>query len=132
MIKQIIKLKDYNWVVNIFYNCEYSNKNRVFHKLKDIDCPISLLNEINKTISFKDDNTGFTYSNYSLKESVIVITRSSSINQFLNTISHECYHLICHITHDKNLSEEQMATLLGNIFERVSFVFLKLQIFHVI
>jgi hypothetical protein len=49
-------------------------------------------------------NVGFTYSNINLNSSVIVISKVTSEGQLINTLSHECYHFIDHITKLKDAS----------------------------
>ena len=61
-------------------------------------------------------NIGLTYSNIILKSSVIVINKTSSFVQLINTISHEYYHLICHISKALEIEdEEELAYLNGNL-----------------
>ena len=92
----------------------------------DIDFIIETLKEINFQNYYIDmalDNleeckldSGLTYSNIALKSSVIIINKTSSFSQLINTISHEYYHLICHISVSLEISdEEELANLNGNL-----------------
>ena len=59
---------------------------------------------------------GFLYSNTRLKSSVIIINKTSSFSQLINTISHEYYHLIQHLSNSLNIEdEEELANLNGNL-----------------
>ena len=60
-------------------------------------------------------NTGLTYSNINLKKSLIVISKTSSFAELINTISHEYYHLMRHLYRGLHLDEEELATLNGNL-----------------
>ena len=61
-------------------------------------------------------NTGLTYSNFFLRRSVMVIGKTTSRNQFINTVTHEVYHLIRQMSKMCNIkTEEEQATLLGDI-----------------
>ena len=51
-----------------------------------------------------------------LKSSVIVINKTSSFSELINTISHEYYHLICHISKALDIKdEEKLAYLNGSL-----------------
>jgi Zn-dependent peptidase ImmA (M78 family) len=73
-------------------------------------------------------NIGLTYSNLKLESSVIIINKTSSFSQLINTIAHEYFHLICHIAKALDIEdEEKLAYLNGdlnmrsyNIIEKLS------------
>jgi Zn-dependent peptidase ImmA (M78 family) len=51
-----------------------------------------------------------------LKSSVIVVNKTSSFSQLINTISHEYFHLICHISKALKIEdEEELAYLNGDL-----------------
>ena len=57
---------------------------------------------------------GLTYSNFDLKSSVMVINRTSSKEELINTISHEYFHLIAHLSKALDITdEEELASLNG-------------------
>ena len=57
-----------------------------------------------------------TYSNFDLKSSVIIINKTSSKAQLINSISHEYFHLLNHFQQFINIKdEEELATLNGNL-----------------
>ena len=106
----------YDWNVVILYQCSCDNIDFIIETLKEINCPtkyiIQALNNL-KTCSL---NIGLTYSNTLLKSSVIVINKTSSFAELINTISHEYYHLICHIQKALEIEdEEELAHLNGNL-----------------
>jgi len=63
-----------------------------------------------------------------LESSVIIINKTSSFSQLINTIAHEYFHLICHIAKALDIEdEEKLAYLNGdlnmrsyNIIEKLS------------
>lgn len=106
----------YDWNVVILYQCSCDDIDSIIETLKEINCPtkyiIQALNNL-KTCSL---NIGLTYSNTLLKSSVIVINKTSSFAELINTISHEYYHLICHIQKALEIEdEEELAHLNGNL-----------------
>lgn len=65
-------------------------------------------------------NSGFTFSNESLRMSVMVISNASSVEQWLDTLVHEIDHLqgaICRY-YDVELDTEEAAYLQGYIMKR--------------
>lgn len=106
----------YDWNIVVLYQCSCDNIDFIIETLKEINCPtkyiIQALNNL-KTCSL---NIGLTYSNTILKSSVIVINKTSSFAELINTISHEYYHLICHIQKTLEIEdEEELAHLNGNL-----------------
>ena len=73
-------------------------------------------------------NIGLTYSNTQLQSSVIVINKTSSFSQLINTIAHEYYHLICHISRMLEIKdEEELAYLNGDLNMRSYNIIKKLE-----
>lgn len=112
MIKDEFSIRDFD--ITILYEVTCDNTNTVIKTLKEINCPKYFLNEALDNLDSCNLNTGLTYTNIKLRKSVIVISKTSSFGQLMNTITHEYYHLICHI--QKVLStydEEDLAQLMG-------------------
>lgn len=86
-----------NWKIKVFYECSCDDIDFIIETLKDINCPNKYIMEALNNLENCDLNTGLTYSNIALKSSVIIINKTSSFEQLINTIAHEYYHLICHI-----------------------------------
>ena len=73
-------------------------------------------------------NIGLTYLNTQLQSSVIVINKTSSFSQLINTIAHEYYHLICHISRMLEIKdEEELAYLNGDLNMRSYNIIKKLE-----
>lgn len=71
------------------------------------------------------DDTGFTYTDYTKRRSIVGISPTSSQEQFLNTIVHEAKHVQSHICRYYNVSEdsEDAAYLIGYIVQQMHKVF---------
>lgn len=114
MIKDIFYIQD--WEINILYECTCDDIDFIIETLKDINCPLKYIKEAISNLETCSLNTGLTYSNLGLKSSIIVINKTSSPDQFINSISHEYFHLICHLQKGLNIDdEEELATLNGNL-----------------
>ena len=66
-------------------------------------------------------NTGFTYSNFYHKCSIVVIGLTSSAEQFQNTFDHEKGHLAMHIADalDIDILGEEFQYLTGEIGQKM-------------
>lgn len=105
-----------NWSITILYECTCDDIDYIIETLKDIHCPNRFIKEALNNLETCNLNIGLTYSNITLKSSVIVINKTSSFSQLINTISHEYYHLISHISKALKIEdEEELAYLNGDL-----------------
>lgn len=115
----------YNWEVTILYECTCEDIDYIIRILKDINCPNKYIKEALHNLQTCNLNIGLTYSNTNLQRSVIVVNKTSSFAQLINTIAHEYFHLICHISKILEIEdEEELAYLNGNLNMR-SYKFIK-------
>ena len=114
MIKDSFQI--YNWNVTILYECTCDNIDIIIETLREINCPNKYIKEALNNLKTCNLNIGLTYSNMNLKSSVIVVNKTSSFSQLINTISHEYFHLICHISKALKIEdEEELAYLNGDL-----------------
>ena len=112
----IDKFSILNWNVTILYETTCDDIDFIIRILKTINCPTYYIERALDNLEECKLNSGLTYSNLQLKSSVIIINKTSSFAQLINTISHEYYHLICHISKTLNIEdEEERANLNGNL-----------------
>lgn len=115
----------YNWNVIILYECTCDDIDYIIETLKDINCPNRFIKEAIQNLETCNLNIGLTYSNVRLKSSIIVVNKTSSFAQLINTVSHEYYHLLCHISKTLNIEdEEELAYLNGDLNMR-SYLFIE-------
>jgi Zn-dependent peptidase ImmA (M78 family) len=106
----------YNWKITVLYETTCDDIDIIIETLMDINCPKNYINRALDNLEECKLNSGLTYSNLRLKSSVIVINKTSSFSQLINTVAHEYYHLICHISAILKIKdEEELATLNGNL-----------------
>lgn len=112
----IDKFSILNWSVTILYETTCDDINFIIKTLKGINCPEYYIQKALDNLEECKLNSGLTYSNLRLQSSVIIINKTSSFSQLINTISHEYYHLICHISKILEIEdEEELANLNGNL-----------------
>ena len=112
----IDKFLIYEWEVTILYKTTCDDIDFIIETLMGINCPKNYIERALDNLEECKLNSGLTYSNLRLKSSVIVINNTSSFAQLINTVAHEYYHLICHISVSLEISdEEELANLNGNL-----------------
>ena len=114
-----------DWTVLVLYECTCDDIDFVIETLKDIKCPNKFIQEALDNLETCNLNIGLTYSNISLKSSIIVINKTSSFSELINTISHEYYHLICHISKALNIEDEEKLAYLNGSLNMRSYNFVK-------
>ena len=115
----------YNWSIIILYECTCEDIDYIIETLKEINCPNKFIEEALFNLETCGLDIGLTYSNIKLKSSVIVVNKTSSFAQLINTIAHEYFHLISHISKALDIEdEEELACLNGDLNMR-SYIFVK-------
>ena len=119
MIKSVIDIAGY-WSIVLFVDVDYDRFNVIESALTDILAPISIIDEIYDKISYKLDS-GVTFSNSDLRESVVCINKASTREELINTISHEADHVQADICDYYNvpLDSEQAAYLIGYLIGKM-------------
>lgn len=120
-IKQHFIMNKFDWSVTIYYTVDSLQKTALIAELKKIGCSADTLYSINKNLDRAGLDTGFTYSNYDSKSSIIVIHKASSIGEFINTFEHEKNHLEMHMCEalDINPYSEKAAILSGDLAQTI-------------
>lgn len=114
MIVERLILREYNWAVTVLLDCDCSNTSEIIDHLQSIHCPTHLQKEAVQNLESCKQNIGLTYSNFGLRRTIMVISKTSNNKQLINTITHECYHFIQHLQKANHIiEEEELANLTG-------------------
>ena len=123
MIKDVFYIK--SWKVTILYECTCDDIDYIIETLKQVNCPKIYIKEALVNLETCSLNTGLTYSNIKLKSSIIVINKTSSFAQLINTVSHEFYHLICHISKALKIKDQEELAYLNGKLNMQSYIFIE-------
>ena len=123
MIKDVFYIK--SWKVTILYECTCDDIDYIIKTLKQVNCPKIYIKEALVNLETCSLNTGLTYSNIKLKSSIIVINKTSSFAQLINTVSHEFYHLICHISKALKIKDQEELAYLNGRLNMQSYIFVE-------
>ena len=127
MIGQRFYIDKYDWQVMVLYEVGSSDTNIVIRMLEYICSDNDIINTAYENVSNGKPNTGFTYSDYDKQLSFMVIGKTTSIRETLNTIVHEANHLKSHIATKFDIDEkgEEVCYLIGSIVGSMYNVFRK-------
>lgn len=128
MIGQSFYIDKYDWQVVVLYEVSYNNKDYVIDTLKQICEDDKLIEKAKYNLNLRSYNTGFTYSDLDKQQSLIVIGKTTSTREMVNTIVHEANHLKSHIATAYNIDEkgEEVCYLIGGIVKVMFRVFSKI------
>lgn len=121
MVFQTFHIPSVDWLVNVFYEVEKKDAARVMGVLDDMGFRGDDLASAEKMLRRGEPNQGFTISNSRERCSVIVMTWTTSADQFANTFDHEKRHLAIHISDvcGMDVRGEEYAYLAGSIAQRM-------------
>lgn len=125
MVAQYIRLGKGDWNVLIYYMVSPSDFLEIEDSLLQVGCPLEEIEESFEVL--KKKNTGLTFSNTDYKMSVVCISETTSVDQFVNTVIHEAKHVQSHICEYYNIAEdsERAAYLIGYLVQRMYKMFAK-------
>ena len=121
MITQLIYLEKYDWLIKIFYHTTPEDSDIILKELDDIDCEPDAFYKAAEILESGEINTGCTYTDQEMHVSFIIINKTISAKEFLNTMSHEVTHVSQHIAeyYMLNPKSEEVAYLVGNIIQQM-------------
>ncbi len=132
MIKQEFFIDDPPWKVYVYYDYALDNLNEVIDTLYKINFPKHYITRAYTILKQTNVNCGFTYTNLKNKTTLIVITKTTSPGEFINSLVHEIFHLVNHISkvYNIDLDAEEPCYLAGDIAQKALSVCHKLVCTH--
>ena len=120
-VRQQFKMDKFDWCITIYYTVSEDQKAEILNRLVEIGCDKRTLDSITNNLSKAKVDTGFTYSSFKDRCSIIVIHKASSVGEFINTFEHEKNHLEMHICEalDINPYSEEAAHMSGDLAQMI-------------
>ena len=105
------------WYIHRAIKVDESQKTEIVTELKELRPNKETYEKLERNLMNAELDTGFIYSSFYKKFSLIVIHKASSIGEFVNTFEHEKNHLEMHICEalDINPYSEEAAVLSGEL-----------------
>lgn len=116
-LKQQFTIRKYDWDVTIYYTVDEEQKTKIVTELKELQPDKETFEKLERNLMNAELDTGFIYSSFYKKRSIIVVHKASSVGEFVNTFVHEKNHLEMHMCEalDINPYSEEAAVLSGEI-----------------
>ena len=121
MIRQRIYLDKYDWLVYAYYSVGHYYTQEIISRLVRIGCNGKNLARAYANLSAGELDTGLTYSSGEKRTSVMVISNTSSAEEFFNSLLHEMRHLEEHICEASGIEPygEPVAYLVGDLAREI-------------
>ena len=105
------------WRVRFVFAIDGYDIDEIVEMLSDLDASDDIIDDAYRLMSNGNDNTGFTYTDGDRHKAIVVIGKSSSDEEFINTLIHEINHLAVAIALGVgvDLESETPAYLSGNL-----------------
>lgn len=98
MIRQLIYLPKYQWRITAYYSVSCYWTREIMEELYRLGAGEDVLKSAYRNIASCSLDTGLCFSNGSMRESLLVIAKTSSAAEFFNSFEHEFQHLKGHIS----------------------------------
>lgn len=117
MIVQNIYLSKYKWHIKVYYAVDSYYTEDILNELLKYNPTVEEYAKVQTLMENYEYNTGFTLTDYDLKQSLVVIGLTTSPSEFQSTFDHEKGHLAMHIAKYYNIDPygEEYQYLTGNI-----------------
>ena len=114
----MIHFKTYldDWSIEVYIIIDKANIRKITKSIQKLGASTDILDKVYQNLH-NNVNTGFTYTNPSRHKSIMIINKSSSIKEFINTYNHEKNHVEMHICEELDIDpySEEAAYLSGEL-----------------
>lgn len=113
---QEFTIPKYKWNVAVYYYTNSYDIETIISKMKEMGAKRVYLEDARENMEQDRLNTGICYSSPS-KHSIVVIAKTSSPDEFMNSLAHEQKHLCSHIEQFYHIdsNSEEAAYLAGDV-----------------
>ncbi len=120
MIHYEVYFDKYRWSVEVFIILSQPDITSIMNAVKRAGGSEKVLDSAYANLQ-EDFNSGFTYSSPKYRKSIMVVNRSSSMEEFINTYNHEKNHVEMHICEELDIDpySEEAAYLSGNMAQQL-------------
>lgn len=121
MILQEFTIDKYNWFVRVYYITDSFPEDDIIKDLISLGCSKEDAEETIHNLMEEGINAGSIYSNKYSRESLLIIGKADSTDEFYDTFDHEKGHLAMHICIADNIDpfSEKYQYLVGEIGKKM-------------
>lgn len=120
MIHYEVYFDKYNWSIEVYIILSHIDRQSILDSVIKMGASKKVINSVYENLQ-ESFNSGFTYSSNKHRKSLMVVNRSSSMEEFINTYNHEKNHVEMHICEELGIDpySEEAAYLSGNIAQQL-------------
>lgn len=120
MIHYEVYFDKYRWSIEVYIILSQADKQAILDSVVKMGGSKKVLESAYANLQ-EDFNSGFTYTSSKYRKSLMVVNRSSSMEEFINTYNHEKNHVEMHICEELGIDpySEEAAYLSGNIAQQL-------------
>lgn len=92
MITRVFHISQHDWIVKAYIDTTLEDADVILGELKSIGADMDIMSKAYRNLRSGELNTGITYVSPWNRETVIVVSRSTSAEEYFNSIVHEIAH----------------------------------------
>lgn len=117
MITHVFHIHQHNWLVKAYINSDDSDAYLILRELWSVGADMDTMRKAFRNLSGGVKNTGLTYTSPWHRTTIMVISKSTSAEEFFNSLVHEMCHAKTHICdiEDIDLKSEQASYFIGGL-----------------
>lgn len=122
MIRQRISLPKYGgWVIDCYYATTQYAVDEIMEELWQLEVDAANARRAFDNLSSGELDTGLCYSNFGKRRTLLVVAKTSSAAEFLNSLTHEVAHACVHIASavGVNHRSEDFAYMVGELCREI-------------
>lgn len=115
MVQTGFWIGDRDWWVMASLGIEERNLREVYEGLRSVGLPVGKVRAVCDVLS--EPNSGYTYTDYDGKYTLIYVSRATSAEQMFDSVEHELNHAVEHIStyYGVNPKSEEASYLAGEL-----------------
>lgn len=97
MITHVFHISQHDWLVKAYINSDVSDADLILRELQSVGADMETMRLAFSNLSSGQKNTGLTYTSKWNRVTIIVVSESTSAEEFFNSLVHEICHAKTHI-----------------------------------
>lgn len=97
MITHEFHIRQHDWLVKAYINSDASDADLILRELRSVGADMETMRLAFRNLSGGMKNTGLTYTSQGNRVTILVVSESTSAEEFFNSLIHEISHAKTHI-----------------------------------
>lgn len=117
MIAHVFIISQHDWLVKAYFDSEDSDADHILGELMSVGADMDTMRSAFRNLRGGLMNTGLTYTSRTHRTTILVVSRTTSAEEFFNSLVHEMCHAMVHICEEEgiDLESEQASYFMGGL-----------------